>query len=234
MRKVGFALTEQQLFESEASFEEPIDKRQHQENFDRFWKAYPRKSGKIKAHAEWIRMNPIPDLQQVLVSIEEHLKSEQWQRGIIPHPATWLHQRRFEDEEAARPIQKRKILGHRCDPEFERRYREMVPTLAPRMHQAQVRAIKRGEQTPLLGRPARLQELIDAAGYWWIQYAEQGFRAEQIRGMVLADIQHALDQGEAWQSPLQKERLAEQDLIDEAEAIAQVPDPEPDHEGVDW
>ncbi len=67
--------------------------------FAAFWAAFPRKENKAKARESWRRLNPDKDLQQViLVAIERYRHSEQWQRGVVPHPSTWLNQRRWEDE----------------------------------------------------------------------------------------------------------------------------------------
>lgn len=70
--------------------------------FDEFWGAYPRKVGKQKAFEKWCIINPDDELKaKILAAVKEHSKSAQWQKddGIfIPHPATWLYQRRWEDE----------------------------------------------------------------------------------------------------------------------------------------
>jgi len=67
------------------------------DQFDQFWKAYPRKDGKQKAKIAWGKHDPsvIPDL---FTGLARAVRSEQWKRGVIPHPATWLNQRRWEDE----------------------------------------------------------------------------------------------------------------------------------------
>lgn len=67
--------------------------------FERFWKIYPRKIGKGAAEKAWARMKPPVDT--VLAAVEAQGHSEQWQRDggqFIPYPATWLNQKRWEDE----------------------------------------------------------------------------------------------------------------------------------------
>lgn len=67
--------------------------------FARFWQAYPRKTAKQNALAAWKRLAPGESLlAAILEALEKHKDSEQWRRGIITHPATWLNQRRWEDE----------------------------------------------------------------------------------------------------------------------------------------
>ena len=66
-------------------------------NFDRFWEAYPRKVGKVKALAAFQKV-AVPVL---LSAIEAQKKSHQWKKDngqFIPHPATWLNGKRWEDQ----------------------------------------------------------------------------------------------------------------------------------------
>lgn len=70
--------------------------------FDRFWDAYPRKTAKAPARKAFDRLKPDGVLLETMLhAIEAHKASEQWTRDggqFIPHPATWLNQRRWEDE----------------------------------------------------------------------------------------------------------------------------------------
>lgn len=67
--------------------------------FDRFWAAYPRKVGKGAAERSFVRIRPDAALLDgMLRAIETQRQSDTWQRGYIPNPATWLNQRRWEDE----------------------------------------------------------------------------------------------------------------------------------------
>ena len=72
------------------------------DEFLAFWAAYPKKVGKGAAWAKWGSRNGTP-LPIILSALEKQAKSDQWQKDagqFIPNPATWLHQRRWEDEEA--------------------------------------------------------------------------------------------------------------------------------------
>lgn len=67
--------------------------------FDRFWAAYPRKVGKGAAERSFERIRPDAALLDgMLRAIESQRQSDAWLRGYIPNPATWLNQRRWEDE----------------------------------------------------------------------------------------------------------------------------------------
>ena len=76
---------------------EPMKKR-----FDRFWAVYPRKVGKGKAEDSFAKYKPDDALTDTMIqAVEAAKKTAQWQRDggqLIPHPATWLNQRRWEDE----------------------------------------------------------------------------------------------------------------------------------------
>jgi hypothetical protein len=70
------------------------------EGFPEFWAAYPRKTAKAKARESWERLRPDDGLRATIISALARQKDwPQWLRGIIPHAATWLNQRRWEDEE---------------------------------------------------------------------------------------------------------------------------------------
>ena len=72
------------------------------ETFAVFWETYPLKVAKAKAQASWKKIKPSGDLLgTILAALESHKDSEQWQKDggrYIPHPATWLNGRRWEDE----------------------------------------------------------------------------------------------------------------------------------------
>lgn len=70
------------------------------ERFNSFWKAYPRGESKQTAIAAWDRLKPDEELLLLMGrGLKRQMQSEEWQRGIgIPYAATWLNQRRWEDE----------------------------------------------------------------------------------------------------------------------------------------
>lgn len=68
-------------------------------DFAAFWEAYPRKEGKQKAEAAFAKV--AVSLDVLLAAIEQQKKSAQWQKDngqFIPHPATWLNGKRWEDQ----------------------------------------------------------------------------------------------------------------------------------------
>lgn len=72
--------------------------------FDAFWKAYPRKVAKGAAEKAWKRLKPSLDVQQqIRDALIWQVLQDQWQDvKFIPHPSTYLNQRRWEDEPPVR------------------------------------------------------------------------------------------------------------------------------------
>ena len=69
-------------------------------HFDRFWIAYPRKQAKIAARKAWEKTRRVrPPLEALLAALERDKTSEQWRGGVVPHAATWLNGRRWDDEQ---------------------------------------------------------------------------------------------------------------------------------------
>lgn len=72
------------------------------DRFERFWKAYPRKVGKGAALAIWRRLNPSDALTvRMVAAVDRQKESTQWRKKggeFIPHPRTWLHQERWNDQ----------------------------------------------------------------------------------------------------------------------------------------
>ena len=68
--------------------------------FDAFWSAYPKKVGKGAAEKSFSKLSTAL-LPQMLSAIDAQKQSDQWKKDggqFIPNPATWLNQRRWEDE----------------------------------------------------------------------------------------------------------------------------------------
>jgi hypothetical protein len=66
--------------------------------FEDFWKAYPNKVGKPAALRAFVRAKP--DQSALLLGLDRWRHSEQWKKDkgrFIPHPTTFLNQRRWED-----------------------------------------------------------------------------------------------------------------------------------------
>ena len=67
--------------------------------FDQFWSAYPKKINKQGALKAFEKVD-VP-VETLLAALENHKRSAQWVKDggqFIPHPTTWLNQRRWEAE----------------------------------------------------------------------------------------------------------------------------------------
>lgn len=68
-----------------------------------FWPQYPRKIGKLEALRAWqkigLKNDDQPTLDHIMRGLEHYLHHE-WELDrprYIPHPSTWLNQRRWLD-----------------------------------------------------------------------------------------------------------------------------------------
>lgn len=76
--------------------------KEYEEMFAIFWSEYPNKKGRLAAEKAWKKINPSDELfNYIMNSIRIVKKSEQWTSSggkYIPHPSTWLNNKRWEDE----------------------------------------------------------------------------------------------------------------------------------------
>lgn len=75
------------------------------ERFEGFWSYYPRGENRAGAVKAWDKLRPEDALIDEIAHALQTLKAtEEWSRGIgIPHAATFLNGRRWEDAGAKRP-----------------------------------------------------------------------------------------------------------------------------------
>ena len=76
--------------------------KEYTSDFLQFYNAYPKRIGREPAWKAWQKLNGTrPDLSALIAKIDEMKKTEGWIKDngqFIPHPATWLNQKRWEDE----------------------------------------------------------------------------------------------------------------------------------------
>lgn len=72
------------------------------DGFAEFWLLYPKKVGKGAAEKSWRRIHPSLEIREVIkLAVVQQRLSPTWSKNngeFIPNPATWLNQRRWEDE----------------------------------------------------------------------------------------------------------------------------------------
>ena len=97
--------------ENEIEIEKEIEyKSKKAEFFERFWQAYPRKVGRVNAEAAFKKVDVEESV--LMAALERHKRSDQWKKDngqFIPHPATWLNGKRWEDEESAPVLTSRQM-----------------------------------------------------------------------------------------------------------------------------
>ena len=75
------------------------------ERFEVFWQHYPRRVGKLAAQRSFERTKVTDELLgEMLTALAWQKEQDQWRRGYIPHPTTWLNQGRWLDEPDPRPL----------------------------------------------------------------------------------------------------------------------------------
>lgn len=92
-----------------ATFTQPEKRREEKintpippEGFAEFWKIFPRKVGRQAAEKAWGKIRPDPALlSRILSAVEAQSRTQAWTKDggqFIPHAATWLNGKRWEDE----------------------------------------------------------------------------------------------------------------------------------------
>lgn len=78
--------------------------------FEDFWSAYPKKVGKATCEKKWKshQLDTIADT--IIAKVKAYQQTEQWKKGFILNPETFINQRRWEDDistvkEPAKPKQ---------------------------------------------------------------------------------------------------------------------------------
>lgn len=119
------------LFDFKPKGKKPKPKIQNvKSGFETFWKAYPKKVAKGVAEASWERLekklldkgisiNALFE-NEILKDIEARKKTVEWlnEKGqFIPHPSTYINQKRWEDEDKGQlPKEQKKKPFYRGDP----------------------------------------------------------------------------------------------------------------------
>jgi hypothetical protein len=85
--------------------------------FDEFWNLYPRKENKQQAKKAWMKLKPDQALFDLMANALEYRRhTKEWLADggrYIPHPATWLNGRRWEDEINPQRISESAVLEER-------------------------------------------------------------------------------------------------------------------------
>lgn len=86
--------------------ENRTDKKRIDNDFDRFWSAYPKKIAKKNCETKYNSLkkkNVLPEIENHVKIIESWQRSKKWKDGYIPNPLTWLNGERWNDELEVKP-----------------------------------------------------------------------------------------------------------------------------------
>lgn len=91
------------LYRKEVNIDECVSELSAESNgFAEFWQQYPKKVVKSDALKAWRKLKPGGRLlADMMAALEKQRASADWIKDggqFIPHPATWLNKRRWEDE----------------------------------------------------------------------------------------------------------------------------------------
>lgn len=74
-------------------------------SFEKFWAAYPKRKARGDAENAWNKIRPDENLlARILAAVEAQKQSADWRKEagqFIPHPATWLNRKGWEDDAGA-------------------------------------------------------------------------------------------------------------------------------------
>lgn len=80
---------------------------EHEERFERFWDAYPKKENRKWCHAWWMKKKPDEQLtNHMIAAVKAQAKEKRWtpeRKQFIPLPSTWLNNDRWTDEVSGMP-----------------------------------------------------------------------------------------------------------------------------------
>ena len=99
------SMTSQRCHDTEEDIEEDKELEKDKEDiypFDEFWKAYPKKKAKEAAKKAWLKLKPDETLgKAIITAVLKSANTTDWKKEngkYIPHPATYLNGKRWEDE----------------------------------------------------------------------------------------------------------------------------------------
>lgn len=112
------------------------------QRFDVFWQAYPRRKSKGQAEKVFANIDPSRQLlATMLATIERAKKSSDWKKDdgrFIPHPATWLNAKGWEDEFQEKREQNEAHRGNTSEGSKKTTDEQRLASLNPEQRRQQV------------------------------------------------------------------------------------------------
>lgn len=115
----GFAASGEPIPNINSNKNTNINTEEYMVRFDRFWAVYPNRVKKSVAQASWLKLAPDDALTDTIVADVERRVKYEWvgdNAKYVPHPTTYLNQRRWEDEPPPKPKTLLEQLDYDYDP----------------------------------------------------------------------------------------------------------------------
>ncbi len=81
-------------------------------DFDQFWQVYPRRICKFNAKKAWVKIKE--DKSIIIEAVKKQKEADMFKLNdpqFIPHPATWLNEKRWEEEIDPPKVDRTRMLG---------------------------------------------------------------------------------------------------------------------------
>lgn len=96
------------------------------DDFSDFYKLYPNKKGKENARVMWSRLTEKERelAHSWLIRYIAYWKQKEIEKQFLPHPATWLHQKRWEDDLSDNVILSKPVQNIKEELEEDKKHKE--------------------------------------------------------------------------------------------------------------
>lgn len=80
-------------------------------DFEEFWAIYPRRAGKGQAFKSWQQARKSMSAAAIILAAKRYADdpNQPQDRSKIPHPSTWLHQQRWDDDPLPARLESRRV-----------------------------------------------------------------------------------------------------------------------------
>lgn len=82
------------------------------DEFAAFWSSYPRRTAKIDAMKSYVKARKLASAEDILAGVERYKQHLPDEVRFICHPATWLNQGRWMDEEDEPQVRRPHVCPH--------------------------------------------------------------------------------------------------------------------------
>lgn len=126
--------------------------------FDSFWSLYPKKKAKKACEQKWRALKLDSHIEQILEKLKQQIENDdQWLRGYIPDPLTYLNQARWEDEIQQSKENQEAIKKEQAKKKAEEAHRIRIKA---QEELARTREQLKPSKEIRIGKPGKLAEMV--------------------------------------------------------------------------